>query len=118
MGGHLPFFNFFFSRCALNLGAVEFIFKEWEKENELVFCMCLLRTTTWGAARHGRDVSDRGPCFRKLGLARPMGMLSPSHPCDLREGPCKKATSPESLLLGTTGGSAISGQHQCPVQRV
>lgn len=114
MGGHLSFFNFFFGRCALNLGAVEFIFKEWEKENELVFFMCLLRTITWGAARHGRDVSDRGALFLEAWAGQAHG----NHPCDLQEGACEKATSPESLLLGTTGRSAISGQHQCPVQRV
>ena len=39
-------------------------FNEWEEESELVFYMCLLRAVTWGAARHGGDVSDRGTLFR------------------------------------------------------
>ena len=59
-----------------------------------------------------------GPCCGKPGLAGPAGTPFLSRPCDPREGACEKATSPESLLLGAVGGSAISGQHQYPVQRV
>ena len=80
MGGHLPFFNFFFGRCALNLGAVGFIFKEWEKENELVSCMCVLRTMAWGAARHGRHVSDRGALLREAWAGRARGNAVPESP--------------------------------------
>ena len=43
----------------------------------------------------GTSVTE-GPCFGKPGLARPTGTPSLSHPCDLREGACEKATSRES----------------------
>lgn len=45
--------TFFFGRWVLNWGPFGFIFNEWEKENELVFSVCFLRTVTWRAARHG-----------------------------------------------------------------
>lgn len=103
MGGHLPFFNFFFGRCALNLGAVGFIFKEWEKENELVSYMCLLRTMTWGAARHGRDVSDRGALFREAWAGRAHGNTVPESPLRSLGGSLREGHLPRESASGRSG---------------
>lgn len=64
MGTSLSSFNFFIGRCVPNLGALGFIFNEWERENELVFYMCLFRTVTWNASRRGGEGSDRQTLFQ------------------------------------------------------
>ena len=103
MGGHLPFFNFFFGRCALNLGAVGFIFKEWEKENELVSCMCVLRTMAWGAAGHGRHVSDRGALLREACAGRARGNAVPESPLRSSGGSLREGHLPRESASGRSG---------------
>lgn len=54
--------TFFIGRCVPNWGPFGFIFNDWERENELVFPMCLLRTVTWGAAwQWGRGRGEGSP---------------------------------------------------------
>lgn len=70
------------------------------KKNELVFCMCLLRTITGGAARHGRDVSDRGALFREAWAGQAHGNAVPESPLRSSGGTFQEGHLPRESASG------------------